>query len=94
MPSGLVRGFTHKLLNVSQKLTLQKNAILFCDTGVTLNLGATPITTTGNVSVGGVLQIPTKANPATCTVNDINALTGKLYICSATNTWTVVGTQV
>jgi hypothetical protein len=40
------------------------------------------------------LLIEPKANPATCTKGELNVATdGKLYICSATNTWTVVGSQ-
>lgn len=31
--------------------------------------------------------------PATCSVGDITVAGAKLYICTATNTWTVVGTQ-
>lgn len=34
-----------------------------------------------------------EALPASCTQGDITTLSGKLYICSAANTWTIVGTQ-
>jgi hypothetical protein len=40
------------------------------------------------------LQVPVyAANPATCTVGEICVSGGKLYVCSATNTWTVAGSQ-
>ena len=43
----------------------------------------------------GTLQFVDKANPATCVKGELNvAVDGKLYVCSATNVWTVVGTQV
>ena len=32
-------------------------------------------------------------NPATCQVGEIIEVAGKLKICSATDTWTIVGTQ-
>lgn len=42
----------------------------------------------------GRLQIVPKANPATCKKGELNVGTdGKLYVCSADDTWTVVGTQ-
>ena len=31
--------------------------------------------------------------PTTCEVGEIAGYNGKLYVCSATNTWTIVGTQ-
>ena len=43
-----------------------------------------------------VLIVPTLATaPSTCAQGSLycNSGTGKLYICSATNTWTIVGTQ-
>lgn len=36
------------------------------------------------------------SSPTTCEVGELysNTSNGKLYVCSAANTWTVVGTQV
>jgi hypothetical protein len=31
--------------------------------------------------------------PSTCNVGEIGEYDGKLYICSATNTWSIAGTQ-
>lgn len=40
------------------------------------------------------LKVPYYASvPATCEVGEIIEVSGKLRICSATNTWTIVGTQ-
>lgn len=42
------------------------------------------------------LKVPTLASaPATCEIGEVyvNSGTGKLYVCSAVNTWTIVGTQ-
>lgn len=42
------------------------------------------------------LRVPTLASaPTTCEVGEVyvNSGNGKLYVCSATNTWTIVGTQ-
>jgi len=40
------------------------------------------------------LKIPHKsALPSTCEVSEICEYNGKLYVCSAANTWTIVGTQ-
>lgn len=33
------------------------------------------------------------ALPSTCETGEIAEYSGKLYICSATNTWTIAGTQ-
>jgi hypothetical protein len=33
------------------------------------------------------------ADPATCEVGEIIEVSGKLKVCSAANTWTIVGTQ-
>lgn len=44
-------------------------------------------------TAAGVFITP-KANPATCTKGALNVdASGDLNVCSATNTWTVVGTQ-
>lgn len=41
------------------------------------------------------LKVPSYASaPATCEVGEIIEVSGKLRICSAANTWTIVGTQV
>lgn len=41
------------------------------------------------------LKVPTlSATPATCEVGELCAVSGKLRVCSATNVWTIVGTQV
>lgn len=40
------------------------------------------------------LKVPYYATaPSTCEVGEIIEVAGKLRICSATNTWTIVGTQ-
>ena len=40
------------------------------------------------------LKVPTlTATPATCEVGELCSVSGKLRICSASNTWTIVGTQ-
>jgi hypothetical protein len=41
------------------------------------------------------LKVPSySVEPTTCEVGEIIEVSGKLKICSASNTWTVVGTQV
>lgn len=41
-----------------------------------------------------ILHFPNlSATPATCTIGDLCVASTKLNICTATNTWTVVGTQ-
>lgn len=41
-----------------------------------------------------VVKFPNfESPPATCSVGDLTVAGAKLYICTATNTWTVVGTQ-
>lgn len=39
------------------------------------------------------LKVPSYSTLPTCEVGEICESSGKLYICSATNTWTIVGTQ-
>jgi hypothetical protein len=40
------------------------------------------------------LRVPTlSATPATCEVGEVCCVSGKLRVCSALNTWTIVGTQ-
>ena len=40
------------------------------------------------------LKVPHYASlPSTCETGEIGENSGKLYICSATNTWTIVGVQ-
>lgn len=40
------------------------------------------------------LKVPTlSTTPATCEVGEICVVSGKVRVCSATNTWTIVGTQ-
>lgn len=42
------------------------------------------------------LKVPTlAATPSTCEIGELCVVssTGKLYVCSAANTWTIVGTQ-
>lgn len=40
------------------------------------------------------IQLPTLATtPATCEVGEVCVVSGKLRVCSAANTWTIVGTQ-
>lgn len=39
------------------------------------------------------LKIPSFTSLPTCEVGEICESSGKLYICSATDTWTIVGTQ-
>ncbi len=40
------------------------------------------------------IQVPTlAATPATCEVGELCVVSGKLRVCSAANTWTIVGTQ-
>ncbi len=46
------------------------------------------------VRFNGRLKVPYYASaPSTCEVGEIIEVSGKLRICSATNTWTIVGTQ-
>lgn len=41
-----------------------------------------------------VINFPNfESPPATCTVGDLTVAGAKLYICTAANTWTIVGTQ-
>jgi hypothetical protein len=40
------------------------------------------------------LRVPTlSTTPATCEVGEVCCVSGKLRVCSAVNTWTIVGTQ-
>ena len=42
------------------------------------------------------IKVPTLASaPSACEIGELytNSGTGKLYVCSAANTWTIVGTQ-
>lgn len=40
------------------------------------------------------LKVPTlAATPSTCEIGEVCAVSGKFYVCSAANTWTVAGTQ-
>lgn len=39
------------------------------------------------------LKVPSYTTLPTCEVGEICESSGVLYVCSATNTWTVVGTQ-
>lgn len=42
------------------------------------------------------LKVPTYSSaPSTCEIGElyVNSGTGKLYVCSAANTWSLVGTQ-
>lgn len=46
------------------------------------------------VRFNGRLKVPTYTSlPATCEVGELAESGGKLRICSATNTWSIVGTQ-
>jgi len=43
------------------------------------------------------LKVPTLGTaPTTCEIGEVyvNSASGKLYVCSASNTWSIVGTQV
>lgn len=42
------------------------------------------------------LKLPTKASaPTTCEIGEVyvNSSTGKAYVCSSANTWSLIGTQ-
>lgn len=40
------------------------------------------------------LKVPVfSALPSTCEIGEVGAYSGKLYVCSASNTWSIVGTQ-
>jgi hypothetical protein len=39
------------------------------------------------------LKVPSYSTLPTCEVGEVCESSGKLYICSATDTWTIVGTQ-
>jgi len=39
------------------------------------------------------LKVPSYSTLPTCEVGEVLESAGKLYICSATDTWTIVGTQ-
>lgn len=46
------------------------------------------------VRFNGRLKVPSYSSlPATCEVGELCESAGKLRICSAANTWTIVGTQ-
>ena len=47
-----------------------------------------------SILAAATLYIVPKTNPATCSKGELNVGTdGKLYVCSADNTWTVAGSQ-
>jgi hypothetical protein len=66
--------------NSSGKLTIQSSGILQND---------------GSAVINGKFQFTPKAAPATCAVGElyVSSVDQKLRLCTATNTWTVVGTQ-
>lgn len=46
------------------------------------------------IASNGKFRIEEKdSDPSTCNVGELIVVSGKLKICSATDTWTVVGTQ-
>ena len=48
----------------------------------------------GVLLVDGTLRLTPKENPETCTVGDLNiSEANELNVCTAADTWTVVGTQ-
>lgn len=44
-------------------------------------------------SFNTALKVPVFTTLPTCSVGQLCVSSGKLYVCSATNTWTIVGTQ-
>ena len=78
MPSSLTDGVAPKKFRVGKLFTVIKGGRLV-------------------VATGGKLQTNVEASlPATCVVGEIctnGADANKLYQCTATNTWTKVGTQ-
>lgn len=82
MPSSQNAGLLFKYFRISKKLSLLAGS-------VTNNAGTANFT--------GTVVLPVGTKPATCTVGQImadSADSNKLYECTATNTWTKVGTQV
>lgn len=48
-----------------------------------------------DVRFNSILQVPKySALPTTCEIAQVGVYSGKLYVCSAANTWVVAGTQV
>jgi hypothetical protein len=86
MPNSLTAGPQLKKNRMGKFNELLANAIIHVRSGATVN-----------VNSGGTFRItPVGTKPATCTVGDLCADAGdgnKLYQCTATNTWTKVGTQ-
>lgn len=54
------------------------------------------IRTNKNIELSGsaILKLPNVSSlSSTCAIGELVVSSGKLYVCSATDTWTVVGTQ-
>jgi len=85
MPSSLTSGRQEKKSRLAKFSELLSGAIIHVRSGGVVNVNA-----------GGVFRITPAAKPGTCTVGDLcadSADGNKLYQCTATNTWTKVGTQ-
>ncbi len=90
-----IKEFDEKLPKVSSPSTFKSDTI---NTVVSIfNKYTDKIRTNKNIELSGsaVLKLPDVTTlSATCSIGQMTVSSGKLYICSAVDTWTVVGTQV
>lgn len=96
MPSSLNGGPVFHFLGIG-KMGRQVAGKLrvFTGAGIQIDAGGT-FTNAGTQTITGVMVIPTGVKPGTCVVGQLmgdSADGNKLYQCTATNTWTKVGTQ-
>jgi hypothetical protein len=85
MPSSLTSGRQEKKSRMAKFAELLSGSVLHVRSGAVIN-----------ANVGGAIRITPGTKPVTCTVGDLcadSADGNKLYQCTATNTWTKVGTQ-
>ena len=83
MPSSFSSGPLYRFFRIGKQITLLSGALLSAASGSSIV-----------ASAGSTFRPPVESSPpGTCTVGDVCSSGGKLYICSATDTWTVVGTQ-
>ena len=89
--SSLSAGMTTKFGRIKKTWRILSGATLNVDSGGFVNVASGGQITK---AAGGRLRLVAAANPGTCTIGELNVHTdNKLYLCTATNTWTIVGTQ-
>lgn len=94
MPNSLTAGPQLKKNRLAKFNELLSGAIIHLRSGSTLNVNSGGVLTVASSTA--IFRVVPGVKPGTCTVGDIcadSADGNKLYQCTATNTWTKVGTQ-